>query len=44
MVMLRPKGKAQKIAKAVMKGKGVAVPSGKSQKEETQKITPNMQH
>ena len=44
MVMLRPKGKAQKIAKSVMKGKGIAIPSGKSQKEDTKQQTPFLQH
>lgn len=43
MVMLRPPGKAEKIAKKVMKNKGVAVPNAKS----TQKVTlttPYLQH
>jgi hypothetical protein len=44
MAMLRPKGKPHKIAEAVLKGKGIKIPSGKSQKEDTRLITPFLQH
>jgi hypothetical protein len=43
MVMLRPAGKAEKIAKMVMKNKGVKVPDSKAyQKKPLQ--TPYLQH
>ena len=43
MVMLRPKGKAEKIASQVMKGKGVKVPN--PQAYEKIKLTgPYLQH
>ena len=43
MVMLRPKGKAQKVAKQVMKNKGVKVEE--SQKMEKTTLTgPYLQH
>jgi hypothetical protein len=43
MVMLRPPGKAEKIAKNVMKGKGVKVPKANSN-EKTKPTTPYLQH
>lgn len=43
MVMIRPKGKAQKIAKAVLKGKGVDV-KGTSKMEKTKVNGPYLQH
>ena len=43
MVMIPPEGKARKIAKQVMKGKGVDLP--KPQKMEKVKVTgPYLQH
>lgn len=43
MVMLRPSGKAQKIAEKVMKRKGVKIPKAK-EKESTKLQTPYLQH
>lgn len=43
MVMLRPKGKATKIAEKVMKQQGIKIPKGKSQPEK-QLQTPYLQH
>lgn len=43
MVMLRPSGKAQKIAEKVMKGKGIKVPKAKSDAKK-QLQTPYLQH
>lgn len=43
MVMLRPSGKAEKIAKKVMKQKGVKVPNSKAY-EKTKPSTPYLQH
>lgn len=43
MVMLRPSGKAEKIAKKVMKQKGVAVRPAKSMKKDPLR-TPYLQH
>jgi len=43
MVMLRPSGKAEKIAKKVMKGKGVKVPNAKAY-EKVKLQTPYLQH
>jgi hypothetical protein len=42
MVMLRPPGKATKIAKKIMKEKGIKVRDAKSQKTKLQ--TPYLQH
>ena len=44
MVMLRPKGKASKIAEQVMKKKGVKVPSSKSDPGKMKLQTPYLQH
>lgn len=43
MVMLRPPGKAEKIAKKVMKNKGVKVPDAKKM-QKGQLQTPYLQH
>lgn len=43
MVMLRPKGKAEKIAKEVMKKQGIKVPPATSQDKVPLK-TPYLQH
>lgn len=43
MVMLRPKGKAEKVAQAVMKKKGIKVPKSSSY-EKTPSVTPYLQH
>lgn len=43
MVMLRPSGKAEKIAKQVMKNKGVKIPPAKSM-QKTKLQTPYLQH
>lgn len=43
MVMLRPKGKATAIAKAVMKGKGIKVPPASSM-EKGKSFKPYLQH
>ena len=43
MVMLRPKGKPQKIAERVMKGKGIKVPKATSNTKPTIE-TPYLQH
>jgi hypothetical protein len=43
MVMIRPKGKAEKIAKQVMKGKGVKIDTPKKPEKKT--LTgPYLQH
>lgn len=43
MIMLKPPGKAEKIAKKVMKSKGVEQPASKSKKLEKLQ-TPYLQH
>ncbi len=43
MVMLRPPGKAEKIAKKVLKEKGIKVPKA-SAYEKTKLTTPYLQH
>ncbi len=43
MVMLRPSSKAQKIAKAILSGKGVKTPPPKENKSEPLQ-TPYLQH
>jgi len=43
MVMLRPKGKAEKIAKQVMKQQGITTPPAESQDKVPLK-TPYLQH
>jgi hypothetical protein len=43
MVMLRPKGKATKVAEKVMKGKGIKVRSPVSN-EKTKPVDPYLQH
>ena len=43
MVMIRPKGKAAKIAQQVLKGKGVKIQSG-TKMDKTPKNTPYLQH
>lgn len=43
MAMLRPTGKAQKIAEKILKNKGVKIASGKSTKS-TKLTTPYLQH
>ena len=44
MVMLRPKGKPQKIAEAVLKGKGIKIPSGGTRMDKTKLTGPYLQH
>lgn len=43
MVMIRPKGKATKIAEQVLKGKGIKVVSG-DKMEKGKPTTPYLQH
>lgn len=43
MVMIRPKGKAEKVAKQVMKGKGVAIKVPKKP-QKTALTGPYLQH
>jgi len=43
MTMLRPSGKAEKIAKKVMKSKGIKVPNARSDRRK-QLDTPYLQH
>jgi hypothetical protein len=43
MVMLRPPGKAEKIAKQVMKQKGIKIPKATSN-DKTKLQTPYLQH
>ena len=43
MVMIRPSGKAAKIAKQVMKGKGVKVQTGQKM-QKTELTGPYLQH
>lgn len=43
MVMIRPKGKAAKIAQQVLKGKGVKIQSG-TKMDKAPKNTPYLQH
>ena len=43
MVMIRPQGKSQKVAKAVLKSKGIKTPSSKSY-EKVPVTTPYLQH
>jgi hypothetical protein len=44
MAMLRPKGKPQKIAQSVLKGKGVKVPKGGDRMDKTRLSGPYLQH
>lgn len=44
MAMIRPKGKAGKIAKTVLKNKGVEVPSSNGNKEKVKDKIPFLQH
>lgn len=44
MAMLRPKGKPQKIAEAVMKGKGIKVPKGGERMNKVKLTGPYLQH
>jgi ribosomal protein L24 len=44
MAMIRPKGKAGKIAATVLKNKGVTVPESSGKKEKVKDKTPFLQH
>ena len=44
MAMLRPKGKPQKIAQSVMRGKGVKVGKGAERMDKVKVPAPYMQH
>lgn len=44
MAMIRPKGKPQKIAAAVLKNKGVKIPKGGYRDDKTVKKEPYLQH
>lgn len=44
MVMLRPKGKPQKIAKAVLAGKGIKTPPSGERMDKTKNTGPYLQH
>jgi hypothetical protein len=44
MAMIRPKGKAGKIAATVLKNKGVEVPNSKGNKQKVKQDLPFLQH
>jgi hypothetical protein len=44
MVMIRPKGKPEKIAAQVMKGKGVKLASSRPEKNDKKMLIPFLQH